>query len=163
MASIRIIRTPAGEAPEEIRKSWVGLILPVAEDEQGRRKRLGYGVLTGPKSFLAYLVGFLLGKYTQYDGYAVKVMDAIAILAKSNPQAAQWWRKNTPHLLTPTGLFLFDAEACEEITSESIPVPSPKVEAVPLTCPRCGGRLSSLHQGLSQVTCEYCGTAILIK
>ncbi len=163
MANIRIIRTPGGEAPEEIRRAWIGLILPVAEDEQGRRKRLGYGVLTGPKSLLAYLLGFLLGKYTQYDGYAVKVMDAIAILEKSNREAAQWWRKNTPHLLTPTGLFLFDAEACEETTSERAPVPSTNSEVIPLNCPRCGGRLSSLHQGLNQVICEYCGTAVLIK
>jgi hypothetical protein len=36
MASIRITKVPAGEAPEEIRRAWVGLVLPLADDEARR-------------------------------------------------------------------------------------------------------------------------------
>jgi hypothetical protein len=35
-------------------------------------------------------------------------------------------------------------------------------KAIPLSCSRCGGQLAPLHQGLSHVTCEYCGTTTLI-
>ncbi len=36
--SIRIVKTPAGEAPEEIRDQWVGLVLPAFPNET----ELGY-------------------------------------------------------------------------------------------------------------------------
>ena len=162
MASIRIVRIPPGEAPEEIRKAWVGLVLPLAEDELERRKRRGFGVLSGPKNILGYLVSFVLGKGIQYDGYAVKVMDAVMILAKSNPTAAQWWRKNASHLFTPTALFLFEAGACEEIISETSPTLSTNAGTVALNCTNCGGQLVP-PQGSNHVTCEYCGTTILIR
>ena len=35
MGSIKIITTPPGQAPEEVRQEWVGLIIPLAEQETG--------------------------------------------------------------------------------------------------------------------------------
>jgi hypothetical protein len=34
MKRVRIVQIPSGEAPEHIRKAWVGLTLPLAADMQ---------------------------------------------------------------------------------------------------------------------------------
>jgi len=49
--SIQIVGIPPGEAPEEIRRCWVGLTLPLAM--AGPQSRLGSGVLSGPRSIAA--------------------------------------------------------------------------------------------------------------
>jgi ribosomal protein S27E len=39
---------------------------------------------------------------------------------------------------------------------------SADARVIPLNCSRCGGQLPILHQGVSYITCEYCGTTMLI-
>ncbi|HEY7315037.1 MAG TPA: hypothetical protein VH643_37170 [Gemmataceae bacterium] len=45
---VRIIATPPGEAPEEIRQAWLGLELPLAAGETGPHNVPTGGVLSGP-------------------------------------------------------------------------------------------------------------------
>ncbi|MBR1248538.1 hypothetical protein JQ609_16565 [Bradyrhizobium sp. AUGA SZCCT0169] len=45
-------------------------------------------------------------------GYAVEAAPAIGILAKSSPEAAAWWRENTPHLIAPKRYLVFHEEVC---------------------------------------------------
>jgi len=116
MASIRIIATPAGEAPLHVREAWVGLVLPLAADRGGPRRVVrAFGVLSGPRTFLGTLWSRLRGHSLRYDGYAVPILAALEVLGQTNPAAEQWWRDNTAHLIKPNGRLVFEAEACEEV------------------------------------------------
>ena len=96
---IRIIGTPPGEAPEEVRREWVGLELPLAAGETGARVVPSAGVLSGPRSFLAALGRMLRGRFTRRRGYAVEVAAAVAALEHVHPDAAAWWRSNAEGLV----------------------------------------------------------------
>ena len=113
MAAVKIVSTPRGEAPEHVREAWIGLVLPLAQP--GKRRVAAAGILTGPRTFIGSLIGLVTGRYERREGYVVESAKAIAILDNSRPEAAQWWQKNTPHLLLPGHLFIFDSEACEEV------------------------------------------------
>jgi|SRR5271168_858849 len=74
--SVRITKTPDGEAPLNIRKEWVGVTLPVVAITNTK----GRGVLSHKEtdSEVVYLV---------YQDLAIK-----ALAAKSK-EAARWWRR----------------------------------------------------------------------
>ena len=107
--SLRIESVPPGEAPLWVREQWIGLVLPLAQRKASPRTWLTSGVLSGPRSFLARLVALISGRLERRSGYAVETSTAVAILATTSPQAAAWWRENTPQLLRPGRYFLFPA------------------------------------------------------
>lgn len=72
---IKIIAVPPGQAPEWVRKEWVGLTMPIAEN-------------LPPNTFA---MGVLGGKSKNPNGYPIETFTAINILAKKSPKAAQWW------------------------------------------------------------------------
>ncbi len=113
MFAIRIVEVPPGEAPEDVRAAWVGLVLPLAMPS-GRYWH-SVPVLSGPKTKLGWLLRRLVGKGIKQDGYAVEVLIALRILERTHPEAAQWWRVNAPHLAQPRRRFIFTAQVCEEI------------------------------------------------
>lgn len=76
---IKIVKVPDGEAPEEIRKAWVGLILPCHPDV-GHNDDREKGALSCKEN--------ARNRY----GYAVRQRDAIELLGYKNPAAAQWWK-----------------------------------------------------------------------
>ena len=85
IASIRIVATPDGEAPEIVRQAWVGLILPLGEGKLGKRdNRVSHGVLSGPKSLTSSILAAVFGRSDRSDGYAIEGRLAIEILAKSD-------------------------------------------------------------------------------
>ncbi len=45
-------------------------------------------------------------------GYAVEAPPALEILANASPEAAAWWRENTPHLIAPKRYLVFHEEVC---------------------------------------------------
>lgn len=112
---IRITHTPPGEAPAHIRQAWVGLVLPVHERYAGEQRRLGVGVLSGPRTWLGVLLAMLTGRAKHATGYVVDAKTALDLLATHAPEAAEWWRTHTPHFLEPGRCFLFAAEGCEEV------------------------------------------------
>ena len=113
MMKIRIKDVPPGEAPEEVRAAWIGLVLPVANGS--RRTYLAAGVVTGPKNFLATCLALLLGRIAREDGYAVESHCAVKLLSEHAPSAAAWWRANAPHMTRAGRLFVFAAKVCEEV------------------------------------------------
>ena len=116
MTSIRIIDIPAGEAPEKIRKAWVGLVLPLVEGKCGKRNRwISFGVLSVPRSLLGQLWGVIRHKHNIRDGYMVDARTAVEILENENQTAARWWHENTPHMFKANMKFIFEAEVCEEL------------------------------------------------
>ena len=98
-----------------MRKAWVGLVLPVAGP---LRSYLTEGVLSGPKSALGELIAVFTGGCKLVAGYRVDSQAAVAILAEVNPEAAEWWRVNTPHLMTKGRCFVFQAPVCQEELSD---------------------------------------------
>lgn len=114
---VRITQRPAGEAPEWVRDSWVGLSLPLASDRE--RTWRGIGVITGRHHWLSQLWTIARGRTIKVDGYAVNAKVAVDRFAEINPRAAAWWREHTPHMLTGRHYFVFDTPACTpEPTSE---------------------------------------------
>lgn len=96
---IRIVNTPPGQAPEWVRKEWVGLELPVEEDSPGSEK--------------STQIGARGGKPENLGGYPIRTSDAINSLREKSQQAAEWWETNLPLEVVPT--FVFKKEACEII------------------------------------------------
>ncbi len=112
---VRIIALPPGEAPEEIRRAWVGLVLPLAFGEFGLRSIAVSGVLSMPRSYFGEIWRRLTFRRKYELQYVVSVESALGILEKTAPDTAAWWRANTPHLIVPGGLFAFAADACESV------------------------------------------------
>jgi len=110
---IRIVAVPAGEAPQWVREKWVGIELPLALRQAHNVHT--FGVLSGPRSFLAALWRLLTGRSTRRRGYAVEVAAAMAALERVHPDAAAWWRTNAPHLFTRKRYFLFREEECRAV------------------------------------------------
>lgn len=79
MLKIRIIDIPPGELPEEIRKEWVGLEFPIAED-----------VFAGN----IIQAGAWLGPPSNLGGYLVEVKVAIKTLNQKNPYVANYWKSS---------------------------------------------------------------------
>src|SRR3989338_7326552 len=80
MATIRIIRTPWGDAPDWVREAWIGLDLPVAVDipENPRMATVQTNSpLPQPRVATA----------------SVYFDQAIAALEPGHPDAANWWRE----------------------------------------------------------------------
>jgi hypothetical protein len=115
VCEIRIVQPPIGGAPSWVRQAWVGLELPVVRNTRCRAYRT-FDVLRGPKSLLGELWGLLRGKARRKTGYPVYAGSAVDVLAASNPDAANRWRENAPHLLRPGGMFLFNEDACSPLT-----------------------------------------------
>jgi hypothetical protein len=111
-STIRVIAVPPGEAPLWVREKWVGIELPVA-GYSAPRKFFGYGVLSSPHSMLAKWWGVIRGRAERVSGYAVEAIAAVDILATSSPEAAVWWRENTPHLIGPRCYLVFPELVCQ--------------------------------------------------
>lgn len=77
--SIRVIKTPAGEAPEQIRAAWVGLVLP-CEPISGK---LPWGEELHIPSFKP--------TNRSRDVVIVPIKDALEIIAQERPFAAEWY------------------------------------------------------------------------
>jgi hypothetical protein len=100
MGRIRVTATPPGDAPEEIRRAWIGLELPLSK--VGVQDLDGEGVLSrrGAGSVRGYVV---LGK------------TAVALLASQAPEAAEWWRRNAPHVVASGYELIFPESTCVRI------------------------------------------------
>jgi hypothetical protein len=70
------------------------------------------GVLSLPRSVLAQWLSVFRGRAELVAGYAVEALPAVDILARAHPEAAAWWRENTPHLIAPKRYLVFHEEVC---------------------------------------------------
>lgn len=100
VACVRIVQVPPGEAPEEIRRAWVGLELPLLRGAAEPLPAVSVGVLSHQNSAVV-------------PGYAVDGRLAMEALAGRSPEAAAWWQQNAPHVVEPGYRLLFPAEVCE--------------------------------------------------
>jgi hypothetical protein len=111
MASIRIVDVPDGEVPEEIRRAWVGLVLPLADGHPPKPKATHtFGVLSYRwKKWLPRR----RAKYPVAENFIVPGIAAIQVLKKSDRYAAEWWIKNTPYFLQPSFGLGLQPHVCE--------------------------------------------------
>ena len=109
--AVRIVAVPPGEAPLWVRQRWVGLDLPVVR-YAAHGRLLAFGVPSIPPSWPAQSAAVLCERTERITGYAVAAALAVNILAKVSPEAAAWWRKNTPHLIAPRRYLVFHEEVC---------------------------------------------------
>ena len=108
---IRIIKTPRGAAPEWVREAWVGLVLPLGDHPAGDPRLLRrFGVTS---FWRKRLFPWTAARYEPADFFPVFANKAIAVLQKTQPDAAWWWTENTPHLLHPTARLIFRRDECE--------------------------------------------------
>lgn len=113
---VRIVNVPPGEAPDAVRRAWVGLVLPIAEPFPSPVAVPYYGVLTGPRTWLGHVRRSLTGRVPPREScYLVPVDDTLDELVRANSSAATWWRENTPDLIGVGQVFGFPARVCEEI------------------------------------------------
>jgi hypothetical protein len=122
LTAIKIISAPPGEAPQHIREAWIGVVLPLTVPAARSTYVIG-GVLTGPRTYLGQQFRRLLGQGRREVGYIVSAADAVTLLARANPEAAEWWKQNTPHLLVSDRQLIFSVEACEEVEDIIWPPP----------------------------------------
>jgi len=113
--AIRIVALPPGEAPLWVRQAWVGLELPLPPVAKSPRRLRVAGVLSGPKSIFDALVAWVSGRYRQAQGFVVPVLPALDVLAAASPEAAAWWRTQTPHLCKPWRCFVFPVDVCKPL------------------------------------------------
>jgi hypothetical protein len=104
---IRISSIPAGAAPDWVRQRWVGLELPVVLHPQK----------TG---LFASVRRMLTGKGGKDDSFPVATLAAVAILEKSSPDAAQWWRDNAAPIMKPGSFFVFRKDCCYLIEKKAV-------------------------------------------
>ena len=114
---VRIIVIPPGEAPPWVREQWVGLELPLAQSSATARSRRVFGVLSGPRGAFARWLAILRGRTGRETGFAVRILDALAVLERKSPEAAAWWRTNVPHMTSPLRCFLFSESVCQVLDS----------------------------------------------
>ena len=107
MAYLKITSIPPGEAPTWVREKWVGLSLPLADEEGVAHTFETFGVLSYPTSRIGYYWGRLLGRVRKETGYLVYSAPAIEVLDQSSPDAAAWWRSNVPWVDQPGETFIF--------------------------------------------------------
>ena len=101
---------PPGEAPLWVREKWVGIELPLKQRSLSPRTFPAAGVLTGPRGFLSSLAAWLSGNLMRQEGYLVDALAAVEALEAVHPEAAAWWRKNTPHLMRANRRFIFQKD-----------------------------------------------------
>lgn len=112
---IRIIGVPPGEAPEAVRKAWVGLELPLAAGETTARSARTVGVISGAKSRLDHVTHGVEDTAVTRRGYVVDAHGALEVLALHEPDAAAWWEQNAPHAVRRGRKLMFAAHVCREI------------------------------------------------
>jgi hypothetical protein len=110
---IRIVDIPPGEAPVEVRRAWIGITLPLAPGANGPKRVLGVGVLSGPRGVLSTILHIILGRAHRIAGYSVEARVAFKKLEAHAPEAAAWWRLNTPHLEEGNYTLVFHHDVCE--------------------------------------------------
>jgi len=76
VSCVRVTCVPSGEAPEEDRREWVGIVIPLLYEEPVEAASLG--LMTGKSE----------GTRT---GWVVPALLAFCLLMRKSPRAAGWW------------------------------------------------------------------------
>lgn len=120
-AFLKILSVPPGDAPEWVRAQWVGLELPLAGGIASAHTVSTLGVLSVPKTWLGWHLMKLFRRFKTEKGYVVECTQAVEVLEAAHPEAAAWWRENTPELIRPSQCFMFHQHVGQVVTSRANP------------------------------------------
>ncbi len=109
-----ITGVPPGSAPEEIRRAWIGIELPLRPGQSEPSMHLMIGEVFGLATVIP-LVGGPAASHETVLGYAVDGSTALQCLAEKSPEAAEWWRQNAPHAYAPGYDLVFPCEVCSRL------------------------------------------------
>jgi hypothetical protein len=98
MPKIRIIDIPPGQAPEHIRRAWVGLEMETTGQAPGNV--ILRGVIDGKPDSNPPNAG----------GYCVKTAEALRVLNVAHPDKAAWWQAALGRF--PPSTLVFKREVC---------------------------------------------------
>jgi hypothetical protein len=151
---VRVIAAPPGEAPEAVRRAWVGLELPLAAGETGPRVVHAGGAFARlraalaraldrvesawekrrrpspqARALLARVRARLEGRTRTEFGFVIDAPRALLRLADKAPWAAQWWRERAPHTWKAGHTFVFPADVCADVSAELAGPPVPRARA----------------------------------
>ena len=97
---IKIIRTPSGLSPEEVRRGWVGIILEYTTKVKAR-PTTDLDLQIGRKNAAGYMVG----------GFT-----ALEALKDHNPESYEWYKKDYPTKKSLENVvFIFTTDVCEKV------------------------------------------------
>lgn len=99
---IRVVSVPPGEAPESVRRAWVGLDLPLLPGQDKIKLHPSFQVLSGEEAH-------------PVPSYAVDGQAAVRVLRAAHPEAAEWWQVNAKWVMEPGAQFVFPATVCERL------------------------------------------------
>lgn len=99
MSTIRIVKVPPGEAPEFVRRAWVGVEFPTIELPTEDRIE----------------IGIFGGESGNIGGYEVDVHVALEALRQVRPEMFVWWMENMNVEFTAQAL-VFRRDVCEVIS-----------------------------------------------
>ncbi len=105
-----ITAVPFGDAPLWVREKWIGVSVPLAQSSDKALNVRTVSVLSKTNHILGFLFACLFGRTKRETGFLVESKLAIELLARSSPEAANWWYENTPQLLKLNQYFLFDEQ-----------------------------------------------------
>ena len=94
-----ITSAPEGASPQWVRDAWVGVKF---QAQQG-----------APVSMRTQSASEK--DVTNRHGYLTNARDVLGLLALANTDAARWYIENTPQMLNPDQVFLFDQTHCRAI------------------------------------------------
>ena len=118
-ATFEIRSVPHGEAPLWVRAKWVGLKLPTVLQDGTLFTSHTFGVITAPRGRLREIWALFQGKAKRESGFPVLVLSALQALETSSPEAANWWRQHTAHLVRPGACFMFEA-SCGRVCEDAL-------------------------------------------
>ncbi len=97
---VRITKPPPGDAPDDIREAWVGLVLPLRggfkQPHKMRANQIVSGDLIEPQ-----------------EVFLVEGSEALSILSKENYIAANFYTDSLADVVTP--VFTFPVDVCEVV------------------------------------------------
>lgn len=110
---IMITSTPPGDSPDWVRDTWVGMTLRTVKDDPVTVPTMAAGRQRGSR--FGQFVQVALGKAKMRTGYLVNARDAVGLMALENEDAALWCIENTPMVLDPSQVILFDSACCRPL------------------------------------------------
>ena len=104
---IQVINLPPGEAPEAIRRAWIGILLSLPEGDEGPIIPAPAGKFAALKSLFRFAPPPRV--------FRVDAAHALDCLSHHDPEAAAWWEQNQPDLLFPGTHLHFPEQTCHRI------------------------------------------------
>ena len=115
---IIVLRCPIGDAPPWVEQAWIGMRLPVVE--QQRRPGPAFGLFPKTDSLAVRLRRFVFALIFGVTGYVVDAKVAVLLMEGVDPPAAEWLRANWSEWLDAEHGLFFDRESCRSISSDAL-------------------------------------------